>query len=316
MTTLAGPASAPASAAPGTGDVRRTELAAFLRACRSRITPEAVGLPPGPRRRTPGLRREEVAQLAGVGITWYTWLEQGRRINASEQVIEAIARSLKLDPAERDHLFRLAEVTPTAPAAALFLPAEVQHILDALDPLPANVTSPRYDVLAWNDAYNALFPGVVSSTAHRNILWCTFTFPDCCNPFVSRDTEAPRLVATLRGGYGRHVGEPEWENFIADLRAASPMFAEMWARQQVAAPGTLRKHFRHQAVGDIRMTTTSLSIVSAPETRIVVYTPADDESRERIAWLRDHPEAPATNHVHPEQGLRPPSAMPPAYTRL
>ncbi|MFD0347446.1 helix-turn-helix domain-containing protein [Kitasatospora aburaviensis] len=95
-------------------DRRRTELARFLKACRARVTPEDVGLPPGLRRRTPGLRREEVAQLAGVGVTWYTWLEQGRPINASEQVLAAVARALRLDGTEREHLFRLAGLSPTS----------------------------------------------------------------------------------------------------------------------------------------------------------------------------------------------------------
>src|SRR6266513_6066395 len=99
------------------GHGRRAELAAFLRARRERITPEQAGLPPGTRRRTPGLRREEVAQLSGVGVTWYTWLEQGRQINASAQVLEAVARTLRLDPAEREHLFRLADLPDAASAA-------------------------------------------------------------------------------------------------------------------------------------------------------------------------------------------------------
>jgi transcriptional regulator with XRE-family HTH domain len=255
-------------------------------------------MPPGPRRRTPGLRREEVAQLAGVGVTWYTWLEQGRRINASEQVVEAIARSLRLDTAERDHLFRLAEVTPTRSQPSSCLPPEIQSVLDALDPLPANVTTARYDLLAWNEAYRALFPSVVESGGRTNTMWCAFTVPDCCNPYVNRDAELPRMVAMLRAGYGRHVGEPEWESFLAALRLASPKFEELWARQQVASPGSIEKVFRHAAVGEIRMTTMSLYVVASPDTRIVVYTPKDDESRERIAWLRAHPEAKASDHQH------------------
>jgi transcriptional regulator with XRE-family HTH domain len=296
------PAAGPAISATGpapSSDARRTELAAYLRACRSRITPEAVGLAPGPRRRTPGLRREEVAQLAGVGITWYTWLEQGRRINASEQVIEAIARSLRLDAAEREHLFRLAEVTPTRGSSHQCVPAEVQTIIEALDPLPASVSSARYDILAGNAAYRALFPNVMNQAGRQpNSMWCAFVTPDCCNPFINRDVELPRMVALLRAGYGRHVGEPEWESFLADLRAASPWFSELWARQQVAAPGRMEKIFRHAAVGEIRMTTTSLYVVQAPETRIVVYTPQDDETRDRIAWLRANPEVSYTDHVH------------------
>jgi transcriptional regulator with XRE-family HTH domain len=292
-------ATAPSAPSPPLGTVRRNELAAFLRACRGRITPEAAGIPPGPRRRTPGLRREEVAQLAGVGITWYTWLEQGRRINASEQVVEAIARSLKLDTAERDHLFRLAEVTPTSSPPSSCLPSELQTILDALDPLPASVASARYDVLAANEAYVALFPSIFAQPGRQaNTLWCAFTTPECCNPFVNREIELPRTVAMLRSGYGRHVGEPEWESFLAELRQASPKFSELWDRQQVATPGSMQKIFRHASVGELRMTTTSLSVIAAPECRIVVYTAQDDESRERIAWLRAHPGAPVADHTH------------------
>src|SRR5215472_18226759 len=126
------------------GQHRRAELAAFLRSRRERIGPEQAGLPPAPRRRTPGLRREEVAQLAGVGVTWYTWLEQGRPINASTQVLDAIARTLRLDPVERTHLFRLADVPAgdqLASCADCPLPAEVQHVLDALAACPASVVN-------------------------------------------------------------------------------------------------------------------------------------------------------------------------------
>jgi transcriptional regulator with XRE-family HTH domain len=283
---------------PTSSSARRNELAAFLRACRARITPEAVGLPPGLRRRTPGLRREEVAQLAGVGVTWYTWLEQGRPINASDQVVEAISRTLKLDDAERLHLFRLAEVTPSRSAGTACTPPEVQHILDALNPLPANVTSSMYDLLAWNDSYSALFPGVVNSAYRANSIWCAFSIPDCCNPFVNRDMELPKLVAMLRSEYGKHVGEPVWENFLDELRLVSPLFVELWARQQVAIPTKVQKIFRHAGVGELRMTTTSLHMIAAPDTRIVVYTPDDEQTRERMAWLREHPEVPASEHDH------------------
>src|ERR1700742_4364901 len=129
---------------------RRSELAGFLRARRERLTPQEVGLPPGPRRRTPGLRREELPLLAGVGITWYTWLEQGRPINASVQVLDAVARTLRLDQAEREHLYRLAEATPvrtsTGPGPAS-LPSPVIDILDAVSPNPAVLVNGRFDIL-------------------------------------------------------------------------------------------------------------------------------------------------------------------------
>src|SRR5499426_1382309 len=175
------------------GQHRRAELAAFLRSRRERISPEQAGLPPGTRRRTPGLRREEVAQLAGVGVTWYTWLEQGRQINASAQVLNAVARTLLLDPAEREHLFRLADVPDAASAAGTGgagceqVPADVQQILDALVPLPASVLNERFDLLAWNAAYEVLWPTVVGrEPGERNVLWLNFLHAECCHPYVNR----------------------------------------------------------------------------------------------------------------------------------
>ena len=138
---------------------RRSELASFLRSRRERLDPEVLGLPTGTRRRTPGLRREEVAQLAGVGVTWYTWLEQGRQINASVQVLDAVARTLRLDPAETEHLYQLADV-PAVPAVSgcRRLDPEVQQILDGLRPLPVAVVNGRSDVLAWNRLLRAAVP--------------------------------------------------------------------------------------------------------------------------------------------------------------
>ena len=147
--------------------LRRNELAAFLRSRRERITPEDVGLPGGHRRRTAGLRREEVAQLAGVGVTWYTWLEQGRPIRASVQVLEAVARTLRLDAVERQHLFRLAEAPDTATAGdgGPRLPPQIQAILDGLNPMPASVVTERFDILAWNAAYAVLIPRTARGSA-------------------------------------------------------------------------------------------------------------------------------------------------------
>ncbi|MEU6085485.1 helix-turn-helix transcriptional regulator [Streptomyces sp. NPDC047085] len=269
---------------------RRPELAAFLRSRRARVTPADVGMPPGLRRRTPGLRREEVAQLSGVGVTWYTWLEQGRPINASAQVLDAVARTLRLDPPEREHLYRLAEVPfePAAEGLTRRVDPAVQGIIDALDPLLAVVYNSRYDVLATNPAYRDLF--MVPETLRigvPNVLWTLFTVPEETCPVVHRDGELPVMVATLRSAYGRHVGEPAWEEYIRGLSAASPYFAELWASGEVTPPGPRVKTFRHGAVGEMRMTSQSLSIDGMPECRIVVYTPADEEARAKVALLRE-----------------------------
>jgi transcriptional regulator with XRE-family HTH domain len=267
---------------------RRAELAAFLRARRARISPADVGLPPGSRRRTPGLRREEVAQLAGVGVTWYTWLEQGRPIRASVQVLDAVSRALRLDKAEIEHLYRLADV-PVAPAGApaVRVSPVLQEILDSLEPLPAMLLNARYDVLASNQAQQDLFAHWHTVPCeHHNVLWCCFTEPEVQRRFPNFDQEAPRMVATLRASFAQHLNEPAWTGFIRRLSAASPDFAELWTRHEVASPGSRTKHFLLPRAGLLRLRSTSLAVADMPEARIVVYTPVDDETRARLPLTR------------------------------
>jgi transcriptional regulator with XRE-family HTH domain len=276
----------------GNGQVhgdRRTELAEFLRIRRARISPTDVGLPPGLRRRTPGLRREEVAQLAGVGVTWYTWLEQGRPIRASVQVLDAVARTLRLDQAEIEHLYRLAEV-PAAPAEPppACCPEVVREILDSLEPLPAMLLNARYDVLGANKPHEDLFWEWHHNLdcQSRNVLWCCFAHPEARRYFLNFDREGPLMVATLRASFGQHLKEPAWIEFIEKLSARSPEFAELWARQEVASPGSRTKHFLHPRAGLLRLRSTSLAVADMPEARIVVYTPVDQETRERLPLTR------------------------------
>ena len=267
---------------------RRTELAAFLRTRRERISPEDVGLPVGTRRRTAGLRREELAQLAGVGVTWYTWLEQGRPINASVQVLDAIARTLKLDATERGHLFRLADVPGAAAQAGCDecpLPPEVQRILDSI-PYPASVVTDRFDLIAWNEIYAALFPRLVRQPpSERNTLLSCLTSPPCCSAVPEQDKYSAVLVAQLRNAYGRHVGDPAWTGFIRRLEALSPLFAELWAAHDVAQPAALTKRFRHPTLGEITAKTTSFAVTAAAGARMVIYTPDDAHSERAIARL-------------------------------
>ncbi|WP_194896648.1 helix-turn-helix transcriptional regulator [Catenulispora pinisilvae] len=270
------------------GPRRRSELASFLRSRRERLDPEQLGMPTGTRRRTPGLRREEVAQLAGVGVTWYTWLEQGRQINASVQVLDAVARTLRLDQAETEHLYRLADV-PAVPAVVNCrrLDPEVQQILDGLRPLPASVVNGRSDILAWNRSFALLFPFMVNAPEDkRNSLWATFTSPKCCHPYVNRGDDLGRMVANFRARYGRHVGEPAWDEFVKRLCAASPEFAELWAEHGVAEGGVHVKVFRHPALGDLSVVSTTFDLAAAPETRMMVYTPNDQSTREKFEMLR------------------------------
>lgn len=270
---------------------RRTELAEFLKACRARLTPEAVGLPPGGRRRTPGLRREELAQLAGVGVTWYTWLEQGRPINVSGQVLDAVATTLCLTDLERAHLYSLAEATPVRAKTGVHADDVVlAEILTALDPLPAVITNTRYDILQPNKAYSDLFHDWHKMPCiHRNLLWCIVTEPLARKQLLNYDTEVPYLVARMRAAYVEHIGDPAWETDLARLRKLSPEFEQLWSRHEIAEPQPRLRRIQHPVAGELSFTVTELTVPSHPDLILFVETPADAETRDRLPLTRRAP---------------------------
>jgi len=270
-----------APASSGRGVRRREELGKFLKARRAQLTPEDFGMPGGSRRRTPGLRREEVALLAGVGVTWYTWLEQGREINVSTQVLDAVASTLRLDGAERWHLYRLAEAMPLhAPTERDPVPAEVAEIVHSLDPLPATLTNGRFDILVANAAHEDLFADWHSlPCVHKNTLWCLVTEPTARQKFPQYEQEVRYIVARMRAAYARHVGDPDWEEDIRRLSGLSREFADLWARQEVAGPELRVRTFLHPAVGPLTFTATELDVPVMPGARLTVYTPADEQAR-------------------------------------
>jgi transcriptional regulator with XRE-family HTH domain len=267
-------------------DRRRTELADFLRSRRERISPDDVGLPAGGRRRTPGLRREEIALLAGVGVTWYTWLEQGRPINASVQVLEAIARTLRMDAQERWHLFELAGVTLVPPAREGAQPAmQVQGILDQLDPFPAVVLSNRYDILGYNRAYNQLGGNLDAlEPGERNQLWLFFTSPHWKSMCLRRDQAAGHLVGAMRMAMTQHLDDPLWQSLVARLREASTEFDTIWRRHDVVDLAMPAKDFR-TAVGELHLEATRMTIGHDGLTRMLVYSPRDAETAARLDQL-------------------------------
>jgi transcriptional regulator with XRE-family HTH domain len=266
---------------------RRRELADFLRSRRERITPEEVGMPPAPRRRTPGLRREEVATLAGVGVTWYTWLEQGRDINASPQVLDAVARTLMLDPHEREHLFRLAEVADSSPQAdCQSLPPTIGILLDKLDPYPAVVRNARHDTLAFNGSYERMVGSLAGVPFEdRNTLWRAFTSPSVRAAMVDWEDATRRLVAEYRSSMAEHVAEPAWKCLVTRLLEASPEFAAIWERHEVAAPENRTKPWLHPQVGLLRLNYTHLWLGQRLNCRLTTYTPADEETAARLDAL-------------------------------
>jgi transcriptional regulator with XRE-family HTH domain len=281
---------------PDIAALRRRELADFLRSRRERIAPEDVGLPPAPRRRTPGLRREEVATLAGVGVTWYTWLEQGRDINASPQVLAAVARTLLLDPHERDHLFRLADAPDSSGQAdCTSLTPTAQVLLDKLDPFPACIRNARYDVLAYNQAYDLLIgPLGDLPFEERNSLWRIFTVQSCRAATLDWEEGTRRMVAEYRAAMAGHVAEPAWKCLVARLTKASPEFTELWERHEVASPENLTKRYLHPEVGLLKLNYTHLWLGQRLGTRMTTYSPADDQTAERLRELhRRNQPAPA-----------------------
>jgi len=254
---------------------RRRELAEFLRSRRERLQPADVELPPGRRRRTPGLRREEVALLSGVSATWYTFLEQGREIRTSREVLEALARVLRLDEAEHAHLLELAhgrDRAQEAPPVEALSPRLAQ-VLDLMDGTPAYVTGRRWDILAYNRAAAAIFTEFASLPQGRqNILWWVFTVPAARDVLADWEGEAQALLARFRAAAGRHVGDPEFAELIEELHALSPQVRIWWPRHEVRDRGSGAKVFRHPAVGEFRLQPAVLKEELTPEQNLVIYS--------------------------------------------
>ncbi|MFF7734684.1 helix-turn-helix domain-containing protein [Streptomyces sp. NPDC007984] len=288
MTTMARETTPRTPGAPRDADVRRHELAAFLRSRRERIAPEQVGLPRGRRRRTPGLRREEVAQLSAVGVTWYTWLEQARDIQVSVQVLDALARALLLDPSERAHLFRLAGAADPTPATNCpsVTPA-MRAVLEQVEPFPACLQNSRYDILAHNRTYGLLLCDLDAVPPEdRNCILLSYTHAEWQSSIVHLEETQRLMAARFRATMAGHLAEPAWKMLLDRLYAESPAFRTAWDRHEVVAHRTKRKEFRNRHVGRITVDHTDLWLTPGTGPRIVTYVPADEESRERLDTLQ------------------------------
>jgi transcriptional regulator with XRE-family HTH domain len=239
-----------------------------------------VGLPGGGRRRTPGLRREEVAALAGVGTTWYTWLEQGRDVRASLDVLEALARALRLTPAERSHLVTLGrgEQAPPPPPEREHVSPTLRRLVQNLDPIPAYLLGRRWDFLVWNRAYAALF-GDPSATpsGKRNQIWLMFMDPARRELMADWEQAARRMVARFRADYAAHVGDPHFDNLVDRLLDSSPEFREWWSRHEVASSGEGRKEILHPVAGKLIFEHAMFRHGENPEHRLLLYSPLPEE---------------------------------------
>jgi transcriptional regulator with XRE-family HTH domain len=278
-----------------TGGVDRQELAAFLRTRRERITPSDVGVPAGPRRRTPGLRREEVAQLAFISTEYYTRLEQARAPRPSREVLAGLARALRLENAERDHLYHLAGAPPGPPPGP---GREVrQSIRDLLDRLPlaaAMVTSAMYEILAWNDLAAALMEDFSAvPRRERNLVRRAF-LGDGRDPedqsglrlYGVSDLEEFRRSAAkdLRATAARYPGDKDVAELVADLLAGSEAFGRLWNSHDVSTVPTLVKTFKHPVVGPVTVNCDVLDVGDLDQ-RVVIYTAAPGSPSEEALRL-------------------------------
>ena len=265
------------------------ELAALLRAWRERLAPAEAGLTAHTARRTAGLRREEVAVLAGVSVDYVVRLEQGRSSQPSAQLLVALARALRLSDDERDHLFHLAGHRPP-PADGVARPARagLVRLLDLLGDAPAMVLSDLGEVLAQNRASVLLAGDLTGFTGDRRyVVYRWFTDPGTRAVHVpeERAHHARRLVADLRAAAGRRSGDPTVTGLVDRLRAASSDFRALWAEHEVAVRRADRKTFLHPRVGRLRMDCETL-VTPDQRQQLLVLTPADAGARERLELLR------------------------------
>ena len=252
---------------------QRRLLGAFLRTHRERLSPQAAGLPQGARRRTPGLRREEAAQLSGVSATWYTWLEQGRDVAASPEALGRVARALQLSRAERAYLFNLAgRRDPTAADAdAPEAPAGLAEAVARFDG-PAYGLDRCWSAACWNRAAERLFAGWLGG-AERNLLRYLFRVPEARRLVVGWEDRARRVVAEFRAGFSRSLNDPQMRRLVAELRAGDPEFARLWDEQAVLGrEGGLRR-FDHPQDGVLAFEQFTFQPAERPDWKLVLLAP-------------------------------------------
>ncbi len=254
-------------------DRRRSELGDFLRSRRERLSPAAVGLPKGRRRRTAGLRREEVAELAGIGVDWYIRLEQGRSVTPSPTTLDSLARALRLSKAEHSHLRSLTRNGDRRAFARESVPETVRRVIESLDP-PAYVTGRRWDVLAWNAAAAEVFAFHRLPEEDRNVLISVLTQPKARRLFgADWSSEARRMVAQFRATHDLGAEDPALLDLLERLRRGCPEFAGWWKAHDIRGVAAGRKQLTHPRMGALSFDYASFQSNDDPTLRLVVYTP-------------------------------------------
>ncbi|HBV88675.1 MAG TPA: transcriptional regulator [Desulfosporosinus sp.] len=257
-------------------EYRYKELGDFLKTRRSKILPSQVGLSSANRRRTPGLRREEVAQLAGVSLTWYTWLEQGRPIHVSTQVIESLSRVLQLDKQERIHIHLLANQPLPAdiPEHQGTISPILQHVLDSLVLCPSLVTDQRWNVIAWNESA-CLVLGDLSkmNLRQRNIVWAMFTDNSYKQLFIDWEFHAKGLLGRFRSTCGRYVEDPWLGQLIDELKMQSEEFNLWWPLHEIESNSEKSKQLNHPIAGLLDFEVSNFDVSDNSGLKLIVHTP-------------------------------------------
>ncbi|MEU0541646.1 helix-turn-helix transcriptional regulator [Nocardia sp. NPDC005978] len=277
---------------------RYAQLGEFLRAARARLRPADVGLLPygdPARRRTPGLRREEVAELSGVSLTWYTWLEQGRAVETSRQVVDALARTLRLDPDQHRHLRALAGLTDPDDGRIAADNARLQRLVDAVLPNPASIFDRNFDYVVWNTAYARVRHDPLDlPSRRRNLLWMMFTDKENRARMPRWEFAARAVLSQLRDATGSRPGDPELSALVSELSRESPEFRRWWSEYPVGRfrPATIV--VAHPDAGDIELELFQLRPAEDPGLLLVVQVPATPLSAARMAAVAG-PAAPPRN---------------------
>lgn len=261
-------------------------LGAFLKDRRQRIDAAALGF--GGRRRTPGLRREEVAQRAHISATWYTWLEQGRGGPPSPRVLDSLAAALILTAAEREHLFLVGLGHPpkAQPPAQAGVSARLQRLLDAMTAVPAIVVTANWDVLAWNRAARLVLTDYEALPADaRNVMRRMFLDPAMRAAQEDWEDVARFVVATFRAGTARAGDDPRAADLVAELTEKSADFRRLWRDNDVLTTGEGVKRLRHPLAGPIAVEFSSFAVDGRPDLRLIVYNPAGPEDARKLRTL-------------------------------
>ncbi|APX78347.1 hypothetical protein LMG6001_04507 [Achromobacter insolitus] len=257
--------------------LRRQALGEFVRSARSRITPQMAGLPEGMRRRTPGLRREEVAQLCGISVTWYTWIEQGREVSVSPSVWSRIAGVLQLARAERAYLFDLADCAdPQHARDDAGAPGPLQECVNAIN-APAYVLDRAWNVLAYNEPLRDLFDNWPARDAEPNLLSYIFLDPAARELVVDWDQRARRVVAEFRADAGAHLDESAVLALLDNLNRQSPVFAHWWTRHAVVEREGGLREFQHPRRGKLAYQQITFRLATHPDLKLVMLLGAGGE---------------------------------------